>query len=282
MACILYNESNSAKRKIKTMSDTQKYVGAVENAVKILRRLTQTDEPGGVATLARETGLNVSTAFNILKTLVKEGLVVFDDQTKTYAIGAGMLGLAAPLLGRNPVDMIRPIITDVSHNHKVLVALWNLTPTGRIVLSDRIVPTNVVHADMRPGARLPDLVGAVGRCVAAQRSYDRDTLQQAYEALRWQNPPGFNAYWADVQQARVDGYAFDFGNLFKGLSMAAVVVRDLEDVPRLGLSAISISDQKDREDLHKAALALKDAATYIEINVFGRRDAMTEQARDAG
>jgi hypothetical protein len=64
--------------------------------------------------------------------------------------------------------------------------------------------------------------------------------------------------------------------------MAAVVVRDLEDVPRLGLSAISISDQKDRKDLHLAALALKDAAAYIETNVFGRRDAMTGQARDAG
>lgn len=264
------------------MSDTQKYVGAVENAVKILRRLTQTDEPAGVATLARETGLNVSTAFNILKTLVKEGLVVFDEQTKTYEIGAGVLELAAPMLGRNPVDMIRPVITEVSHHHKVLVALWNLTPTGRIVLSDRIVPPNVVHADMRAGARLPDLVGAVGRCVAAQRGYDRDTLQQAYEALRWQNPPGFEAYWADVQKARIDGYAFDFGNLFKGLSMAAVVVRDLQDVPRLGLSAISISGQKEPADLHEAALALQQAASFIEINVFGRRDAPVDQARDAG
>jgi len=85
-----------------------------------------------------------------------------------------------------------------------------------------------------------------------------------------------------VQKARIDGYAFDFGNLFKGLSMAAVVVRDLQDVPRLGLSAISISGQKEPADLHEAALALQQAASFIEINVFGRRDAPVDQARDAG
>ncbi|MDQ2095146.1 IclR family transcriptional regulator [Rhodalgimonas zhirmunskyi] len=264
------------------MTETQKYVGAVENAVKILRRLTQVDAPEGVATIARETGLNGSTTFNILKTLVKEGLVVFDEQTKGYAIGAGVMELAAPFLGRNPVDIIRPVITDVCLRHQVLVALWNITPTGRIVLSDRVVPENVVHADMRPGARLPDMVGAVGRCVAAQRGLDRAQLQTAYEALRWQNPPGFEAYHADVEKAAVEGFAFDFGNLFIGLNMAAVVVRDLDGVPRLGLSAISIAGQKDESGLTDAALALREARDFIETNVFGRQRPLDTRAGSPG
>ncbi len=252
------------------MSETQKYVGAVENAVKILRRLTQIDAPEGVASIARETGLNVSTTFNILKTLVKERLVVFDEQTKCYALGPSVMELAAPFLGRNPVDTIRPLITEVSQRHRVLVALWNITPTDRIVLSDRIVPPDVVRADMRQGARLPALVGAVGRCVAALRGMDRAALETAYEGLRWQNPPGFEAYWADVQKAAHDGFSFDFGNLFAGLNMAAVVVRDLQDVPRMGLSAVSIAGQKDADGLYQAALALRGARDAIETNVFGR------------
>lgn len=181
--------------------------------------------------------------------------------------------------GLNVSTTVRFLKTPVNEG---LVAPWNLTPTGRIVLSDRVVPINVVDADMRPGARLPDLVGAVGRCVAAQRGYDRNAMQQIHEALRWQNSPGFEAYRADVQRAREDGFAFGFGTLFKGLNMAAAVVRDLEGVPKLGLSAISISDQNPREEPHQAALALKDAASYIETNVFGRRDATAFQARDPG
>ncbi len=252
--------------------DPQKYVGAVESAVKILRRLAQIDAPEGVAIIARETGLNVSTTYNILKTLAKEGLVTFDEQTKGYAIGMGVLELSAPMLGRNPGDMIRPVMDRIAREHAVLVALWTVTPNGRIVLSDRVVPVDVVRADMRPGSRLPDLVGAVGRCVAAVRGLDRDTLRDAYAGLRWQRDPGFDAYWDDVQQARVDGYAFDFGHLFRGLSIAAVVIRDIEGAPRLGLSAISIAEQIEEAALREAAVALKEAGAFIELNVFGRRD----------
>jgi len=251
--------------------DPQKYVGAVENAVKILRRLAQVDGPEGVAIIARETGLNVSTTFNILKTLAKEGLVTFDEQTKSYAIGIGVLELAAPMLGKNMGDMIRPVMERICRDHSVLVALWTITPNGRIVLTDRVVPMNVVHADLRQGSRLPDLAGAIGRCVAAVRGYDKAALREAYAGLRWQRDPGFDAYWDEVQQARVDGYAFDFGNLFRGLSLAAVVMRDLEGVPRLGLSAISIADQIEESALRAAARDLRAAGEAIERNVFGRR-----------
>jgi len=250
--------------------EPQKYVGAVENAVKILRRLAQVDAPEGVAIVARETGLNVSTTYNILKTLAKEGLVSFDAQSKGYAIGIGVLELAAPMLGRNMGDMIRPVMERICRDHSVLVALWAITPAGRIVLTDRVVPTNVVHADLRQGSRLPDLAGAIGRCVAAVRNYDKATLREAYAGLRWQRDPGFETYWAEVQQARANGYAFDFGTLFRGLSLAAVVVRDGAGVPRLGLSAISIAAQIEEAALRAAALDLRAAADAIERNVFAR------------
>ncbi len=252
-------------------SESPKYVGAVENAVKIMRRLTQADEPEGVAIVARETGLNVSTTFNILKTLAKEGLVAFDERTKGYSVGMGVLELSAPLLGRNPADMIRPLMEELAGRHSVLIALWHITRSGRIVLSERVIPHNVVHADLTPGSRLPDLVGAVGRCVAAARGYEREALREAYDALRWQDPPGFDAYWEEVRQARIDGYAFDFGQLFKGLSIAATVLSDPEGEPRLGLSAISISDQIEEPELREAALALRDTSRFIERNMFGRR-----------
>ncbi|WP_163849173.1 IclR family transcriptional regulator [Pseudooceanicola aestuarii] len=252
-------------------SDPQKYVGAVENAVKILRQLAQTGAPEGVASIARETGLNVSTTYNILKTLTKEGLSTFDERSKSYAIGMGVLELSAPMLGRNPGDMIRPVMERISREHSVLVALWTVTPQGRIVLSDRIAPADVVRADMQPGSRLPDLVGAVGRCVAAARGLDREALRDAYAGLRWQRAPGFDAYWQEVQQARIDGYAFDFGQLFRGLSIAAVAIRDIAGTPRLGLSTISIADQIDDQAMREAAKDLKAAGEFIELNVFGRR-----------
>lgn len=251
--------------------DSQKFVGAVGSAVKIMRRLAQTDAPQGVAAVARETGLNVSTTFNILKTLTHERLVVFDERTKSYKLGMGMLELAAPVLGRRPNDLIGPLMAQVAEAHRVLVALWHVTSSGRIVLSDRVVPEHVVHADIRPGSRLPMLAGAVGRCMAARSGMPREALHEAFAALQWQDPPSFASYWEDVEMARETGYAFDFGQLFKGLNMAAAAVCDAQGQPRFGLSAISIADQMSEPALRDAAVALREAARFIEVNLFGVR-----------
>jgi DNA-binding IclR family transcriptional regulator len=54
--------------------------------------------------------------------------------------------------------------------------------------------------------------------------------------------------------------------------MAAVAIRDTDGVARLGMSAISISDQIEAEALREAACALREAGQLIELNVFGRRE----------
>ena len=65
-----------------TTRGTQKFVGAVENAISILRFLTHDYAASGVARIARETGINVSTTFNILRTLANEGLISMNPSTK--------------------------------------------------------------------------------------------------------------------------------------------------------------------------------------------------------
>ncbi|MBP7568356.1 MAG: helix-turn-helix domain-containing protein, partial [Burkholderiaceae bacterium] len=71
-----------------------KLVGALVSGLSVLRYLAASGSPVGVTRIARELELNASTCFNLLKTLVHEGLVTFDDDTKTYAIGIGLVELA--------------------------------------------------------------------------------------------------------------------------------------------------------------------------------------------
>ena len=250
--------------------ETQKFVGAVENAVKILRYLAGRGVPDGAASVARETDLNPSTTFNILKTLTKEGLVAFHPQDKTYSIGMGVLELSVPLLGRSPNDLIRPLLAELAEAHHALIAFWRINPNGRIVLSERFAPENLVHADMKLGARLPALAGAIGRCVAAQSTQSKLEIRKAFDDLRWQNPPSFDEYWADVETAKIDKFAFDFGNLFVGLNISAAIACDAEGQPRFGLSAISISGQADEAAMKAAAIALRDTAGRLEKDILGR------------
>ena len=246
-----------------------KSVGAVQNGLRILRYVSELGTPTGVNQIARATGVSASSSFNILGTLVQEGLITFDDDTKTYSPGLGLLGLAAPLLTTNPVELVTPEIEELSRKHSSLICLWNITADERIVLSNRASSSKTVRVDMNLGARLPAYVGAVGRCYAAFQNPPEKVLRQAFDKLHWQAAPPFEDYLADVETARKCGFAFDFGNLFTGLEITASVVTDAMSRPRYGLSGISIAGQQSRAQIEGLASDIKRSADWIGANLFG-------------
>lgn len=250
---------------------TGTFVGAVGNAVTILRHLAHAGRPEGVAQIARATETNTSTCFNILRTLHSEGLVDFSEQEKLYSLSIGMLELALPVMASNAPDLIRPVLARVSREEDTLIALWQITALERLVLIDRIVENQILRIDMRPGTRLPSFVGALGRCVAAERNLVDSELERRFLELRWANAPQFEDYLADVAQARIDGYAIDHGQLYNLIDIVAASVRDAQGIPRLGISAIGIRGQKTPEQLHQIGRSLKTAADRISLTLFGRR-----------
>ncbi|HBU0515229.1 TPA: helix-turn-helix domain-containing protein, partial [Klebsiella pneumoniae] len=90
-----------------TKGTSSKDVGAVVNAIQILRHLAHADGPQGVAAIARATGISPSSAFNILRTLSNERLTSFDDAGKTYQLGLGLSELAVGFVGRSYADLIQ-------------------------------------------------------------------------------------------------------------------------------------------------------------------------------
>ncbi|WP_319530164.1 helix-turn-helix domain-containing protein [uncultured Cohaesibacter sp.] len=247
----------------------QKFVPAVQNATTIQRLLASAGRPMGVTQIARETGLNVSSVFNILRTLSHEGLASFDPINKTYETGLGVLELAQPLLGANPSDLLRPICRDIAQRHNVMLALWQITTTERIILIDAFSAPKLVQAVISPQSRLPVFVGAVGRVYAATLKLNKAETRAGFNSVRWQKPLDFEDYWKDVQTARQTRRAEDRGYLFRGLDIVASIVRDGEGLPRLGLSSITISEQLDDSQLDDVSQSLVTAATQIERSLFG-------------
>lgn len=252
-------------------SDTHvKMVPAVQNAISIMRLLAEQGRPMGATQIARETGLNVSSAFNILRTLSHEHLLSFDPETKTYRMGMGLMEFAMPLLGANPADVIRPTLTAIAQDHETMIALWQITPNDRVVLTDRFVAPDIVHAMLAQNSRLPVYSGAIGRCYAATQNLTQAETRAGFDTVRWQNAPSFDSYWADVIAARDTGLAWDRGHLFHGLDSVATLVRDADGTPRLGLSSITIAGQKPEAKLQATAAALRTAAQQTERCLFGR------------
>lgn len=248
-----------------------KDVGAVVNAVHILRFLSGTTAPVGVAAVARGTGISPSTCFNILRTLARVRFVAFHSTDKTYTLGLAMAELAAGTIGISHAELIRPDLERLALNYDMLIVLWRVTEDGHLVLIDRAHSQTAVRVEMQLGLRVPQLVGAIGRCVAASLDLPASELRRRFSTLRWQSPPSFDSYAADVAVARERGWAMDNGHLYRGIDTVAALVTDGNRQPRFGISGITIAGQHPLERLEELGSDLREVAEIVGQSLFSRR-----------
>jgi len=246
----------------------QRDVGAVVHAIRILRYLADATAPLGVAAVARGTGISPSTCFNILRTLARARFVAFHTVDKVYTLGMAVSELAAGLVGISPAELIRPELERLALNYDMLIVLWRVTDEGHIALIDRAHSLTAVRVEMRMGLRLPTLAGAIGRCIAAASNLPEAELRRRFGTLRWQSPPSFEAYLADVARARKDGWARDDGNLYRGLITVASLVTDQYGQPRFGISGITIAGQHASEIVDRLGAELREVCAFTGASLF--------------
>jgi DNA-binding IclR family transcriptional regulator len=256
----------------------QRDVGAVVHAIGILRHLSTATAPLGVAAIARGTGISVSTCFNILRTLTRARFVSFREADKTYALGVAVAELAAGFLGMSHTELIRPELQRLAQKYDMLIVLWRVTEDGHIVLIDRAYSHTAVRVEMRMGLRLPMLVGAVGRCVAAALDLPEEELRRRFATLRWQTPPSFESYLTDTRKARQTGWSMDSHHLYRGLITVAALVTDQQNLPRFGLSGITIAAQHAEDVFPRLGEELREVARLTGKALFPRPIVAAERA----
>lgn len=228
----------------------EKLVGALVNGVSVLRYLQRARNGVGATHVARELNINPSTCFNILRTLVHEGLANFDQTSKTYTLSMGVVSLAQAALDRqNHIRILHPELQRLAVAHNVAMNLWQVIVDNRVLLVDRAEPNTPVQISMRIGQRLPLLAGALGRCIAVQSGMTRSELQRRYNRIRLATPLGFDDWFKQLDQVREDGYAVDQGNFSRGITTVSVGIASPEGQPFLAISAIAVSAQIDDDGL---------------------------------
>lgn len=198
---------------------------AIARAAAVLRLLGKHGSPLGVNAIARELGLVPSTCLYVLRALVAEELVAFDAGTKRYALDAGVLTLARQWLRRDRFsDLAQPVLSRIS-------AEFGLTSLGvQIFGLDHIVVIAMSQSSQnfqlstQVGSRFPALVSATGRCIAAFGNYPESQLKPRFEQLRWEDAPSWEAWQAQVAEARASGVAVDAGHYIAGVTVAAAPV----------------------------------------------------------
>ena len=227
-----------------THAKSIKLVGAVTQAFRILRVLSVNSRPQGVSAIARDANVNPSTAFNILRTLVAEDAICFDDLSKTYALSPGLLVLCGKLLEQSIVQSIRGDLDRLAAETNCLVGLWKCDD-GHMTLVERAVAGRAMRLDMDIKQRLPRLAGAVGRAWAAVVKLSDAELRDGFAALRWEGKIAARTYISEVRQAELVGYAIDNEALYPGVVSVGTVIINHLGVPIFGLTASDITHNLD-------------------------------------
>ena len=100
-------------------------VRAVERAMAILRAFSPAASRLSLAELTRHTGLDKSTTRRLLQTLATAEFIEFDDRTKTYALGPGILLLVPGVrYGSDLRDIAAPILARLSERTGATSFIW--------------------------------------------------------------------------------------------------------------------------------------------------------------
>ncbi|MCD0502800.1 IclR family transcriptional regulator [Bordetella petrii] len=244
-------------------------VPAVSRAVAILRLLGRSPQPLGVKAIAESLGLVTSTCLHIVRVLVDEGLLKVDEGTKRYSLGTGLLSLARNALQTNSFPSLAQPVLDR------LAAQWNVTAIAAEVIDlDHmvVVALSKAHAPFRlhvdVGSRFPGLISATGRLMAAFWRTPWARIEQRFALLRWESPPGFADWRAEVELARVQRYAIDAGNYIAGVTLVAAPVFDAKGRLSHSLTVAGMSGHMDEARCQALALDLlreADALTQLSL-----------------
>ncbi len=240
-------------------------VRPVSNAVSILKHLGRTGNAETVTNIARTLNINTSTCFNILRTLVAEGMLVFEENAKTYSVGLGVVQLAQHALSEDgKVEVVRPLLHGVAERHGVTITMWRFADGDRNVLTSVSQSRTAFQIQMQIGQRLPPYIGAFGRVLAARHGVPKEDLRHQFDAMRWARAPGFDDYWADVQRAAKTGWAIDEGGFAIGVTSVAVAVTGPNDQVRHGLVATTFDGQLDTAQINALAQDLLQLADEMD------------------
>ncbi len=258
------NAGPAAEKNDRPALDKMVVVKPVSNAIRILRYLSELGSPARAINIARNLSINASTCFNILRTLVLEGIVDFDPLSKTYTTGIGLTRLVENLLTEGQrIAAVIPHMRDVAAEFSVTVTLWKRHGPDRIVLvKSEASPTNL-RIEMAEGQQLPVLMGSTGRVIAPHLGLNNKQLRALFRTTRWQRPLSFEKYWEQVECAGKKGFAVDEGYFARGIRTMAAPVYDRAGSVTFTLVAVMVAGQHEEKTVEKLGAALKEQASKL-------------------
>jgi DNA-binding IclR family transcriptional regulator len=201
-------------------------VPAVERAFAIIRLLAARG-PLSLAAVAEESGLNKSTIFYTLRTLVALDVVDYDEGTRAYALGPALMELGL-IAGRQFSDVVvaKRRLAELLEVMNVTIAVCRRASLTEIAAVDILERSHRVRVAAKAGELQPVTAGAVGQAFLAFD--DRQTVDRVLGGgLKMLTPKTITSpavFRAELAAVRERGWAVDHEGFALGVSTVAAPI----------------------------------------------------------
>lgn len=204
------------------------YINSIIRATNILELYSKLNvQYLGIAEISKELGLQKTTTFNIVKTLLRQGWLVQDTPNGKYKLGTRILRVST-MVTRNITteDLILQEmhqLRDLYNEDVVLTAMVDGVP----ICVEKVQSTNVLRIESKVG-RVSNLIrGSTGKALFAWQSEEfiETTLNQTFPA---------NAYGElekekmrqELGKIRGQGYCISVSEQNEGVASVSVPIRN--------------------------------------------------------
>lgn len=216
-----------AKQTVETNPADESYrVPAVERAFQILR-LIAANGPLPLTDIVDGTGLNKSTAFYTLRTLVALDMVLYNEQGRRYELGPGLMELGAAASDEmNDIAIAKRYLAELLERMNVTIVLYRRVNPFEIMLVDKIERVHRVRITLQAGTHVPIQGGSFGRAFLAfdpAKTVD-DVLKGGLQAFTPKSVTSVREFRRELAVVRDQGWAVDHEGYALGVSTVAAPI----------------------------------------------------------
>jgi DNA-binding IclR family transcriptional regulator len=249
----------------KETASTDKYlVPAVEQALRVLFRIAQDESAHmNLTQICEKVGMHKSTAFCILHTLRKYGLVQTAGRGKGYSLGPGLIGLSRRFLDTlSAPKLAEPLLAALAGKVGATAAL-GLIADKNVFVAAKHEGGRVLGITMRVGHRFPLTYGCHGKAIAAfLPEKDLDHLLQEEDLYFHGDPSKFDREKLneEITKCRRDWFAEDIEETALGLNVVAAPVLGPNELPIGYIAVLGVSSA---EAVRKCGPLVADAGKAL-------------------
>jgi len=232
----------------KTISRDKYIVPAVEQALRVLFRMAEAESAHmNLTEICEAVGLHKSTAFSILHTLRKFGLVQTGGRGKGYTLGPGLIGLSRRFLDTlSAPKLAEPFLAELASKAGATAAL-GLIADRNVFVAAKHEGARVIGITMRVGHRFPITFGCHGKAIAAFLPPEELDDLLADEELHFHGHPSkFDRDKLDeeMRRCRREWFIEDLEEMVPGLNVVAAPVLGPNERPVGYLAVLGLPSAK--------------------------------------